>query len=303
MQSLTHILENDKKVLVEAAVVERLRRSSDVELHHDLANAPLIYDEKGKKALKSLYQEYIDIARASNLPILLCTPTWRANRSRVKTSGTSEAINKDATSFMQELREAQHSHKNRILIGGLIGCKHDCYRPEEGLSVSEAQQFHSWQIKQLANANVDYLIAQTIPNVDEALGIAKAMDAAGIPYIISFVISRDGLILNGTSLPDAINYIDKNTRTKPAGYMVNCAHPTFLCPEKQPAELFERLIGYQANASSLDHCDLDGANQLETDSVAEWGRLMLELNSKYGMKILGGCCGTTGDHLRYIASE
>ena len=28
---------------------------------------------------------------------------------------------------------------------------------------------------------------------------------------------------------------------------------------------------------------------------------MIELNEKYGIKILGGCCGTNGDHLMYIS--
>ena len=82
--------------------------------------------------------------------------------------------------------------------------------------------------------------------------------------------------------------------------MVNCSYPTFLCAEKQRTNLFGRLIGYQANASSLNHCDLDGSTQLERENVAEWGEEMLTLNRKYGMKILGGCCGTGVTHLRYL---
>jgi methionine synthase I (cobalamin-dependent) len=85
--------------------------------------------------------------------------------------------------------------------------------------------------------------------------------------------------------------------------MVNCAYPTFLCPEKQPASLFDRLIGFQANASSLDHCDLDGSDRLEQEDVSDWGDAMLALNESYGVKILGGCCGTTGIHLRYIVDH
>ncbi len=69
---------------MEAAIVERLRRSTDCELHPDLVNAPLIYEEHGKKALSKIYQEYVDIAANSVQNILLCTPTWRANYSRVK---------------------------------------------------------------------------------------------------------------------------------------------------------------------------------------------------------------------------
>ncbi len=297
---MQQIIENNQMLLMEAAIVERLRRAGEVELHHSLLNAPLIYKQNAKKALQNIYQEYVDIAFEFGLPILLFTPTWRANRSRVQNSNISESVNIDAAHFMQELRNTQTNTEVEIKIGGLLGCKNDCYKPDEGLSVSQAQAFHSWQIEQLVLGGVDFLIAQTLPNVNEALGIAKAMQSTGIPYIISFVISRDGSILDGTTLIDAVEYIDSETTHKPVGYMVNCSFPAFICPDKQPNKLFKRLIGCQANASSMDHCDLDGAKQLQTDTVSEWGRLMIELNNEYGVKILGGCCGTNSDHLKYI---
>ncbi len=292
---------NNNKILIEAAIVERIRRSNNIKLHPKLVNAPLIYDKHGQEALQKIYQEYIDIAEDAQLPILLCTPTWRANYQRVSQSDFPMSINIDNVKFLQKIKDSQKNKKVQIKIGGLIGCKNDCYKPDEGLSVLESESFHSWQIKQLALGKVDYLIAQTLPNVDEALGIAKEMEKTNIPYIISFVISRDGLILNGKSLLEAIDYIDNNTTVKPLGYMINCAYPAFLCPKNQPKELFKRLIGYQANASSLDHCQLDGSEQLETQTVSNWGDLMIELNEKYGIKILGGCCGTDGEHLKYIS--
>lgn len=288
---------------MEAAIVEQVRRSGAVTLHPTLLNAPLIYDEAGVRELRTIYQGYIDIALEAEMPFLMCTPTWRANQARIVEARASRTMNADAVRFMQELRNAQRSGSGMIKIGGLIGCKNDCYQPNEGLSAAEAQQFHSWQIDQLAGAGVDFLIAETLPKVEEAKGIAKAMEASGIPYIISFVISRDGRVLDGTDLNDAVDSIDSETNQKPLGYMVNCAYPTFLCAPKQPADLFKRLIGCQANASSLDHRDLDGADRLETESVSDWGDEMVKLNRSYGVKILGGCCGTESGHLRYLVSK
>ncbi len=300
---MKQLLDSHNKILMEAAVVERLRRSSDIELHPKLLNAPLIYNKQGKAALLGIYQEYVDIAQNSNMPLIVCTPTWRANYSRVISSDVPISINADAVAFLKEFRQQQKNYTGKIKIAGLIGCKNDCYQPDEGLSEAEAQQFHSWQIEQLVSGGVDVLIAETLPGTDEALGIAKAMEETGIPYIISFVVSKKGQVLDGSSLSDVIERIDKNTSINPLGYMVNCVFPSFICPEEQPIKLFERLIGCQANASSLEHCELDEADQLEADSVSEWGRLMLELNSRYGVKILGGCCGTDGEHLRYITNN
>jgi len=292
---MTELLANHALILMEAAIVEQLRRSDQVQLHDSLANAPLIYDAAGREAMSALYTGYMELARQAGLPMLLCTPTWRAGKDRVQASGISNSINADAAAFMRDIRRGDN-----VLIGGMIGCKNDCYQPAEGLSVSDAEHFHQWQVEQLARGGVDFLIAETLPNVHEALGIARVMAATGIPYIISFVIARNGCILDGTSLDAAMQLIDANTRINPAGYMVNCAHPSFLRPETQPAGIFLRLIGFQANASSLDHCELESADELKSESISEWGQLMVELNRTYGVKILGGCCGTNIEHLKYL---
>ena len=297
------LLEQDGLVLMEAAVVERLRRAAGVHLHPTLVHAPLIYDATGRSALARIYKDYIDIACAAGRPFLMCAPTWRANRARVSDADIPHAINVDAVDFMREVRDAQGAAGAAIRIGGVVGCKNDCYRPAEGLGTPEAEQFHAWQIEELAGAEVDFLIAETLPSVAEAVGVARAMQTTGVPYIISFVISRDGRVLDGTGLAEAIDLVDSGTGRSALGFMVNCAYPSFLCADEQPGSVFERLIGFLANASALDQCDLDGAERLQAESVTEWGELMLRLHRVHGVRILGGCCGTGRQHLQYLVDR
>jgi S-methylmethionine-dependent homocysteine/selenocysteine methylase len=300
---MQRVLKEHDLILAEAAIVEPLRRGGKIALHPELVNAPLIHDALGRRELEGIYQEYIDVAAHRRLPILICTPTWRTNRERVVRSGVPAGINRDAVAFLQELRTRLGDSGARIKIGGMVGCKNDCYRPEEGLAVTEAERFHRWQIDELAGAGPDFLIAETLPNVAEATGIARAMARTELPYFISFVINRSGRMLDGTRLIDAVRSIDGAVADPPLGYMVNCAYPGFLRPDDQPEELLGRLVGYLANASSLDHADLDGADDLRADDVEEWGELMLGLNRRHGVKILGGCCGTGADHLRYLVDH
>lgn len=299
---MKELLENHDFILAEAAVVERLRRDKRVELDGSLVHAPLVFSDNGRAALRSLYREYLDIAEANDRPILLCTPTWRANKERVQASDQRQDINVEAAKFLKEL-VVEESRKVPVKIGGLIGCKNDCYLPEEGLSLNEASEFHQWQIDQLANAGVDFLMAVTLPSVEEAAGIALAMEATGLPYILSFVIGSDGNILDGTDIQKAIEYIDARTTNNPLGYFINCSYPSFLNPATLSEKVLERLIGIQANASSLSHDELEGSKELKAESVEEWGRLMAQLNSDFGLKILGGCCGTDGKHLEYLTEN
>ena len=292
-------------ILMEAAVIETLRRDNKITLHPRLEHATLIYDKFGKTVLSQIYCDFINISQSANTPICICTPTWRTNYERVQETKTIKDINRDAVCFLQDLRKKNMSNNGPdIFIGGLIGCKNDCYKPEEALSMNEAKDFHSWQISKLANAGVDYLFAATLPCLSEAEGIALAMKATKAPYIISFVINSNGLILDGTNLNKAFTEIDSLTKdAPPLGYMITCSYPSFLKPQNQTEYVLKRLIGFQANASSKNHSELDNNTTLQVNNIDEWGEQMVTLNKQYGIKILGGCCGTNVNHLKYIVKR
>lgn len=287
-------------ILEEAAVIESLRRSGAAVLHPRLENALLIYDEAGRTALTGVYRDYVSIAQQAGVPILVCTPTWRANPERIATAGITRDVNGDAVAFLKQLKAQWMDQPSSLFIGGLVGCKNDCYKPVEGLSTDAAEAFHLVQVRQLADAGVDFLLAATLPAVDEACGIARAMQTTGFPYIISFVINRRGRIFDGQSLEQAIKKIDTACNRPPLGYMINCAYPSFLRAHEQPRQVLARLIGFQANASSHDQEQLDGSEQLQADAIDDWGDRMILLNRRHGIKILGGCCGTGPAHLKYL---
>lgn len=300
---IQQILDDHRFILTEAAVIETLRRSGGVQLHPRLENALLIYDVEAGGALAKLYQGFIGVARKADVPILICAPTWRANQERTSQTQCPPDLNGDAVKFLKQLRAGCGSWASNILISGLVGCKNDSYRPDEGLSINAAEAFHGWQVEQLADAGVDLLMGATIPTLSEAVGIALAMAQTDAPYIISFVIDRDGKVLDGSSLEQCFGEIDAACDRPPVGYMVNCAYPSFLNVRDQPKAVLSRLIGYQANASSLDHSQLDHCETLQANDISEWGDLMVGLNKNFGIKILGGCCGTSVEHLQYITER
>ncbi len=292
-----------KPTLLEAAIVERLRRETEFEFHPTLVHSPLIYNEHSRAYTAKLFREYIDIALENELDIALATPTWRCNRERVEASDVPNEINRDCVSFLKEIKNSYEASVSTISIGGMVGCKNDCYLPDEALSADESADFCRWQVTELTESGVDFLIAETLPAVSEAKGIAQVMSETDLPYYISFVIDRNGNVLDGTPLNDAINEIDKSVTRKPVGYAVNCAYPTFLNGATQPAELFERFVGFMGNGSSLDHSELESADEVIQESVENWGEAMLDLYRDHGVTMLGGCCGTGGNYLRYLAEN
>lgn len=295
------VLASHPLILAECAIAERLRRQPGVELHPTLHNSPLVYGpSRSREAMASIYLEYMATARKAGLPILLCAPTWRLDAARVAAAGVPRSINTDAVAFLMGLRERAGNQGSQIVIGALVGPKNDCYRPELAPGADEAAAFHHAQIRELASTRAGFLLAQTLPAVDEALGIARAMAATGTPYLISFCTGTDGRVLDGTPLPDAMARLDAALHTPPVGYFVNCTHPRFLLDAYRPGEL-ARLIGIQANGSSRDVTTLDGSAATVTEPVQTWCAAMRALHEIHAVPILGGCCGTSLPHLEALA--
>jgi len=295
-------------IVTEGSIIERLKREYSIELDPYIANAGLIYNSKHRELLAGVYRQYVDIACKRDLPMLLFTPTWRANPERIKQANVmSKDVNLDCYEFIAGIRQGYGKYAEKIFIGGIIGCSGDAYKPEEALGTLEAEAFHRYQADRLSQAGVDFLIADTLPAISEAVGLAKAMARTGKPYIISFVIRDSGTLLDGTAIAEAVTLIDSEAQPKPIGYAVNCVHPTvFKKALQSPINSglrISQMLGLMANTSAKSPEELDNAPNLETADPQIWAKQMIALNNELGIKILGGCCGTDDGHIQALVDE
>jgi S-methylmethionine-dependent homocysteine/selenocysteine methylase len=253
--------------------------------------------------LRKIWDDYINVAEKYSLPMLILTPTWRANRDNLAGDERFDGINESAVSFLADIRGCRNCPDD-VLIGGLMGPRGDAYNPSEALDAGAAEKFHLWQGARLAEAGADFLIASTLPALSEALGLANAMAAAGLEYIISFVVLKNGRLPDGNKLSDAVERIDSQASRPPIAYMINCVHPdnARLALENNPAGIRSRIAGLQANASPLQPSELDNAERLHSSDPAQWAASMLQLRDEYGINILGGCCGTDPEFIEMLAA-
>ena len=297
---ISELLKAYPKILSECAVAEPLSRQPGIELHATLFNTPLIYGpDKSREALEKIYENYLRIAEEAALPLLLTAPTWRLDAQRVREAGVPASINSDAVTFLLQLRDRFNSSVP-VLVGALLGPANDCYSPELALTADEAKKFHTAQVRELSETDCDFLLAQTIPAVSEASGLAQIMADSGKPYIVSFCTGTDGRVLDGSSLPEAMAKLDELTlnTTQPVGYFVNCTHPDF--HQYYKGNDLDRLIGIQANGSSKDVRSLDQSAKTVMDAVDRWSESMLRLHEQHQVPILGGCCGTSAHHMKAL---
>ena len=95
-----------------------------------------------------------------------------------------------------------------IVISGCVGPRGDGYSSSVWMSASEAEEYHSSQITALAGTATDMISALTLNYAEEAIGITRAAQAAGMPVVISFTVETDGRLPSGQALKNAIEQVD-----------------------------------------------------------------------------------------------
>lgn len=263
------------------------------------------------------YRPIADAAAAAGHGIVFDALVWRASADHLITAGLSA---RDVTRLnvlgVQRARQSIADWRQRAgssaeacpaWVAGDLGPRGDAYaRGSGGLTVEVARDYHRPQLEALAAADVDLVMAMTMPSVVEAIGVARAAQEVGLSVVLSPTVETDGRLPDGTPLGECIERVDEATSGGPAFYMVNCVHPSHLRPTLDAAAArgapwLERWRGIRANASHKTHAELDESPTLDRGDPEELARQVADLATRFGLKVVGGCCGTDAEHLAAIA--
>jgi homocysteine S-methyltransferase len=300
--SVASLLAGVSPILAEGSVYELLRRDPRVSFDPEVAHAGLVYDDVSRGLLAAIHGEYLAIASRAGLPVIAFADTWRASAERIGRSRFAGAdVNGDNARFLRGVVTACGS---TALVGAYTGPRGDAYKPAEAPSRDEAMRIHAPQIAALEAAGVDLVIAATLPSLEEARGIAALLSKGSAPWMLSFVVRRDGRLLDGTPLADAVARIDDEVWRPPAGYSINCVHPSVFSDALRRADTAAaRVVALQANASALPPEALDGAEAVEGDGPEPWADAMIAAMRGSSLRIAGGCCGTSPAHIGALADR
>ena len=267
---------------------------------------PLVTEEAGREKLKEYFRPYLATAVKAGAGFVLDTPTWRASAGWGEKLGYSaealDVINRQSVAIAAELRDAWATHETPIVLNGVIGPRGDGYRADVRMSAEEAQAYHAAQIESFRDGEADMVSAITMTYPEEAIGIARAAQAAGLPVAISFTVETDGRLPSGDTLKEAVEAVDRATGGSPAYYMINCAHPLHFEDAVASGEPWlDRIRGIRANASTMSHAELDAATELDAGDPADLGRRYRDLRHRLRrICVMGGCCGTDHRHIAAI---
>jgi len=186
-----------------------------------------------------------------------------------------------------------------VLLGGSIGPAGKLLRPYGPLSEEEAVQNFAEQAQALADAGVDLLVIETQFDLNEAkAALTGARQVTHLPMVCSFSFDRGTRTMMGVK-PSQVAAELKELDVDMVG--INCGRSLAenLAALKELRLSTDLPIWFKPNAG-LPEVDAQG-NAHYTTTPEQMGELAPEWIAA-GAKVVGGCCGTSPDHLRRIAA-
>src|ERR1043166_8114764 len=235
-----------------------------------------------------VHQEYVRAGAD-----IIETNTFGANRIKLGSFGIADklyAINE------QGARIARHAADDRAYVAGAIGPLGIRIEPWGKTGVDEARCYFREQAQALAEGGVDVFILETFRDLNE---IGAAIDAvrrvSNLPIIAQMTTEEDGNTLDGTPPERFAPELERRGATV---IVVNCAvgpAPMLDTIERMTA-VTKRKLSAQPNAGKPR--DVEGRNLYlcSPEYMASYARRFILHN----VRVVGGCCGTTPEHIRQI---
>jgi methionine synthase / methylenetetrahydrofolate reductase(NADPH) len=243
--------------------------------------------------VKQVHQEYVKAGAE-----IVETNTFGANRIRLTAFGFAEKLKAINEAGVRLAREAAGE---RAFVAGAIGPLGAQIEPIGPLSFGEARQIFKEQAEALLGAGVDLIVLETFYDLSELReAIAAARDAAGPDMVIiaQVTVNDDGSLRDGSSTETFTRSLDE-WAVDVIG--VNCS-----AGPKAALETVEKMVAYTAKPlSSMPNAGLpatvEGRNiyLCSPEYMAQYARRFLQA----GVRVIGGCCGTTPEHIKEICSE
>lgn len=225
---------------------------------------------------------------------VLETNTFGANRLKLSTFGLADQV---ATINVAAAKLARHAARDGAFVAGSMGPLGVRVEPWGKTGLDEAQDIFREQAAALADGGVDAFILETFRDVSElGAAIRGVREASNHPIVAMLTTGEDGASLDG--MP-AEQFTLRLLEFGPDVIGVNCSvgpAPMLDAIERIAAVAPHVLLAALPNAGKPR--DVDGRNLYlcSPDYMASYARRFAHA----GVRLVGGCCGTTPEHIKQI---
>jgi homocysteine S-methyltransferase len=238
--------------------------------------------------VRRIHEEYI----AAGADVIE-TNTFGANRYRLARHGLESKVRDINFRAARLARDAREIKGDDVFVAGAVGPTGRMLASSEDIRLDDARAAFREQVEALLEGGVDLIILETFPDIAELReAILAVKESCDLPVVAQATFQRDGRTMGGEP-PEEVANSAATLGADVAG--INCSlgpHHALDVVEQMAAHSSIRLSA-MPNAGLPKYRDDKYVYPSTPEYFAKYARLLVEA----GANIIGGCCGTTPEHI------
>jgi homocysteine S-methyltransferase len=221
------------------------------------------------------------------------TNTFGANRVKLGQFGLSDRV---TALNLQGARIARHAARDLCWVAGAIGPLGIRIEPWGRTGVDEAEQYFTEQARALLEGGVDLFVLETFRDVNEIGAAIRAVRSlCDLPIVAQVTTEEDGNTLDGAAADTFVPELERHGADV-VGLNCSIGPAAMLDTIERVARVATKRLSAQPNAGRPR--EIEGRNIFlcSPEYMASYSRRFINA----GVRLVGGCCGTTPDHIRHI---
>ncbi len=250
--------------------------------------APELLNVEKPEVLKEIHSEYIEAGAD-----IIETNTFGSNRIKLSHYGLEDRVKELTTAGVKVAKEVA---KGKALVALSVGPTGVFVEPVGDYTFDEIVDVFKEQIEAGTEAGADLVLIETMSDTKEAkAAVVAAQEVCDLPVMVSMTYQDDGRTLLGTP-PEVSAAIFEGFGVAAVGANCSLGPESFVELVKRMASVTETPIVVYANAGLPI---LKEGKTIYPEPPETFGKYAVDF-VKAGANIIGGCCGTTPDHIRAI---
>jgi 5-methyltetrahydrofolate--homocysteine methyltransferase len=253
-------------------------------------DAPEMWNFEHPERVRSLHRRFIEAGAD-----IILTNTFGGNRHRLKLHNEQGRVREINIAAARNARAEADAAGRTVYVGGSMGPTGEIFMPVGTLPHEEGVATFAEQAHALKEGGVDVLWIETMSSEEELRAAVEGASEAGLPIVTTMSFDTNGRTMMGIT-PAAFGALTASLVHQPCAIGANCGVGA--------SELVATVMGItaarpDAHVVAKGNCGipqyLDGHIHYTgtPELMADYARIAFDA----GAKIIGGCCGTSPEHL------
>ena len=256
-------------------------------------DAPEMWNIEKPENIRTLHQGFVDAGAD-----IILTNSFGGTRHRLKLHNAQDRVHELNRVSAQIAREVADAAPHTVIVAGSVGPTGELLVPLGALTYEQAVEAFTEQMAGLKDGGADVLWIETMSAVDEIRAAAEAAAQTGLPYVFTASFDTAGKTMMGLA-PAHMHTVTDGIAEHPCAVGANCgvgASDLLSSVLDITAANPDAIVVAKANCGIPevrgDTVQYTGTPEL----MAEYTRMAIDA----GAMIIGGCCGTSYEHLRHM---